>query len=96
MARIITHFLLLVSGRRHVLKKYVMTSCFVAIAWFQSAWFFVLTLNDLCISESCIEIKLSEIFIFILFCGASKGFMKAFRAFKNPFEATQRSIEIKI
>ena len=36
--------------------------------------------------------KLSEVFIFTLLCGASKGFMKAFK----PFEAPQRSVKIKI
>ena len=31
--------------------------------------------------------RLTEIFIFTLLCGASKGFMKALKAFINPFEA---------
>ena len=35
-------------------------------------------------------------FIFTLLCGASKGFMKAFKAFIKPFEALQRSVKIKI
>ena len=35
------------------------------------------------------EKKLSEIFIFTLLCGASEGFMKAFKAFIKPFEAPQ-------
>ena len=39
--------------------------------------------------------KSSQNFIFTLLCGASKGFMKAFKAFK-PFEAPQRSVKIKI
>ena len=38
------------------------------------------------------ERKLTYIFMFTLFCGTSKGFMKAFR----PFEAPQRSVKIKI
>ena len=42
------------------------------------------------------EKKLSWIFIFTLLCGASKGFLKAFKAFKKPFEAPQRSVKIKI
>ena len=54
------------------------------------------TLKDPFISESFIEIKLSEIFIFTFLCGASKGFMKAFKAFIKPFEAPQRSVKIKI
>ena len=40
--------------------------------------------------------KLSNIFIFLLPCGASKGFMKALKAFIKPFEAPQRSVKIKI
>ena len=35
-------------------------------------------------------------FISTLLCGASKGFMKAFKAFIKPFEASQRSVKIKI
>ena len=42
------------------------------------------------ISESCIQIK-----IFTLLCGASKGFMKTFKAFIKPFEAPQRIVKIK-
>ena len=40
--------------------------------------------------------KLTQIFIFTLLCGASKGFMKALKAFINPFEVPQRSVKIKI
>ena len=32
---------------------------------------------------------------YIFFCGDSKGFMKAFKAFIKPFEAPQRSVKIK-
>ena len=39
---------------------------------------------------------LSKIFISHLFCGASKGFTKAFKAFMKPFEEHQRSAKIKI
>ena len=42
------------------------------------------------------EKKLSEIFIFILLCGASKSFMTALKAFVKPFEAAQRGVKIKI
>ena len=35
-------------------------------------------------------------FIFILLCGASKGFMKAFKVFMKPFETPQRSVKINI
>ena len=38
----------------------------------------------------------SQIFIFTFLCGASKGFMKALKAFIKPFEAPQRSVKIKI
>ena len=37
-----------------------------------------------------------KIFIFTLLCGASKGFLKAFKAFIKPFEAPQKSVKIKI
>ena len=48
--------------------------------------------------------KLIEIFIFTLFCGVSKRFMKALKAFIKPFEeafikpfeAPCRSVKIKI
>ena len=36
------------------------------------------------------------IFIFVLLCGASKGFLKAFKAFIKAFEPPQRSVKIKI
>ena len=42
------------------------------------------------------EKKLTSIFIFTLLCGASKGFMKALKAFIKPFEVPQRSVKIKI
>ena len=35
-------------------------------------------------------------FILSFFCGASKGFMKVYKAFIKPFEASQRSVKIKI
>ena len=36
------------------------------------------------------------IFIFTRLCDASKGFMKALKAFIKPSEGTQRSVKIKI
>ena len=42
------------------------------------------------------EKKLSEIFIFTLLCGISKGFMNSLKAFIKPSEAPQRSVKIKI
>ena len=39
------------------------------------------------------EKKLTQIFIFTLLYGASKGFIKVF---KKTFEVTQRSVKIKI
>ena len=71
----------------------------------------LITLPAPCVSESCIKVKvnltlptpipdkekkLTQIFIFTLLCGASKGFMKAFKAFIKPFEAPQRSVKMKI
>ena len=40
-------------------------------------------------------LKISENLIFTLRYGASKYFMKAFKAFVKPFEAPQRSVKIK-
>ena len=40
--------------------------------------------------------KLTWIFIFTLYCGTTKDFMKALKAFIKPFEAPQRSVKIKI
>ena len=36
------------------------------------------------------------VFIFTLLFGASKGFMKAFKAFIKPFETPQGSVKMKI
>ena len=46
-------------------------------------------------SESCIEIIIEADFYFHTFLCASKGFMKALKAFIKPFEAPQRSVKIK-
>ena len=56
-----------------------------------------LTLPTLCISESCIKIKIntSSINTFTLLCGASKRFMKVFKTFIKAFEAPQRSNKTK-
>ena len=40
--------------------------------------------------------NLTEIFIFMFLWGTSIGFLKALKAFIKPFEAPQRSVEIKI
>ena len=40
--------------------------------------------------------KLTQLFILIFLCGASKGFIKAFKAFIKPYETPQRSVKIKI
>ena len=40
------------------------------------------------------EKKLTEVFILRLFCGVSKSFMKALKAFIKPFEAPQRSAKM--
>ena len=47
----------------------------------------LLTFSVPCISESCIEIKIKLNFDFTLLCGASIGFMKAFKAFIKCFQA---------
>ena len=39
--------------------------------------------------------KLTWVFIFVLPSGASKGFMTALKAFIKPFDAPQRSVNIK-
>ena len=54
----------------------------------------VLTLNDLCISESGIEIKISWIFVFTLLF-TPKGFVKALKAFIKPFRGTTKKYENK-
>ena len=41
------------------------------------------------------EKKLTQLFIFTLLCGASKGFMKALKAYIKSFEALQRSVKIQ-
>ena len=55
-----------------------------------------LTLLAPCVSESYLKIKINLNFYFALLCGASKGFMKASKAFIKPFERPQRSVKIKI
>ena len=40
--------------------------------------------------------KKTQIFIFTLLCGASKVFIKAFKASIKTFEAQRRSVKIKI
>ena len=40
--------------------------------------------------------KLTQIFMFTLLCGASKGFMKALESFIKSFEAPQKIVKIKI
>ena len=42
------------------------------------------------------EKKLTKIFIFLLLCGVSKGFMMALKAFIKLFEVPQRSVKIRI
>ena len=58
--------------------------------------FCTLNLPAMCTTESCIKKKLTLIFILTLFCGASKGFVKAFKAFIKPSEVPKRSFKIKI
>ena len=42
-----------------------------------------------------LKIKIKLNFIFTILCGASKSFMKVFKAFIKPFEVPQRSVKIK-
>ena len=60
------------------------------LLWFQDH---ILTLNAPIPDK---KKNLTKIFIFALFCGASKAFMKAFKTFIKPFETPQRSVKIKI
>ena len=53
-------------------------------------------LNPSCPDHPDEKRKLTLIFIFVLLCGVSKGFMKTFRAFRKLFEAPQRSVKIEI
>ena len=48
---------------------------------------------ELCISESCIKIKINLIFTL---WGATKSFMKAFKAVIKSFETPQRNLEVII
>ena len=48
---------------------------------------------ELCISESCIKIKINLIFTL---WGATKSFMKAFKAVIKSFETPQRNLELII
>ena len=46
--------------------------------------------------QKLLKKKLTSILIFTFFCGASKSFMKAFKAFVKLSEAPQRSVKIKV
>ena len=39
--------------------------------------------------------KINLNFYFTIACGDTKGFVKAFKAFKKPFETPQRNVKIK-
>ena len=47
-------------------------------------------------SSKPFEVFSKDILSFTLLCGATKDFMKAFKAFIKPFEAPQRNVKIKI
>ena len=55
----------------------------------------ILTLNDLCISESCIEIKIKLNFYFHTSLWRLNKFYEG-KAFINPLEAPQRSAKMDI
>ena len=52
--------------------------------------------SPLAFQKVVLKEKLSKILIFTLLCGASKGFMKALKAFIKPFQAPQRTVKINI
>ena len=64
----------------------------------KNAFYFILTLKDPIISESCIEIKSELNFYFHTSLWCLKQFYEgmALKAFIKPFEAPQRSVKIKI
>ena len=47
-------------------------------------------------SKRCIKITIKLSFYFHIFCGASQGFMKFFKALIKHFKAAQRSVKMKI
>ena len=53
-------------------------------------------MNIIFIEQKCFNPSRPNLGQRVLLCGAPKSFMKAFKAFIKPFEATQRSVEIKI
>ena len=55
-----------------------------------------LTLLAPCISETCIKIKIKVNFYFCSSLCASKGFVKASKAFIKPFDAPQTSVKMRI
>ena len=48
-----------------------------------------------CASKTAFPEVITKV-IFTLLCGASKGSMKALKAFRKPFAAPQRSVKIEI
>ena len=80
----------------HLLKSRFIRFIESPLKMMKNAFYFTLTLNVPCISDSCIEIKIKLNFYFTLLCGASKGFTKALKAFIKHFAAPKRSLKIKI
>ena len=60
------------------------------LLWFQDH---ILTLNAPIPDK---KKNLTKIFIFALFCGTSKAFMKALNAFVKPFKGSERIVKIEI
>ena len=56
----------------------------------------LLTLNVPCISKSCVEIKIKLNFYFHTSLWCLKRFYEGLKGIHKTFEATQRSVEIKI
>ena len=74
-----------------------LSDSFVEVIFNNSERFFlILTLPASFISERFVKIKINLSFYFYTSCGVSKDFMKALKAFINPFEAPQRSVKLKI
>ena len=77
-------------------KKIVYAKMYLRLFYFCVTIFrTLLNLPARCISESFIKTKINLNLIFTLLCGASIGFMKAFKTFIKPFEATQKKCENK-
>ena len=104
-----SHFLNKVAGLETLLRKRLCRRCFpVNFAKFLRTPFLQSTSRRLLL-DMLVDKNFSRahyfshtfynfffFFIFKLFCGASEGFIKAFKPFIKTFEVPQRSVKIKI